>query len=235
MRRIDLFCKLIAPVFISLLDSFSTIIAIWTILGINTASVVIEYLAIAQVYRSVPALKRKPGSCDDDMNQENLDTHETRFKSVLSYMRQAISPWKEYVVSRVFLPSLALSLLYLTVLSFGGTMVTYLLHSGFNSLEISCMRIGSVAAELSGTWAAPLIMSRIGPIRSGLWFLNWQFCCVAGAAAGYMLWESTSRWAAGCLIIGVALSRVGLWGFDLSAQFLIQEVSTGHLLVKTHS
>ncbi|KAJ6144875.1 Major facilitator superfamily domain general substrate transporter [Penicillium chermesinum] len=102
-------------------------------------------------------------------------------------------------------------------------MVTYLLHSGFNSLEISCMRIGSVAAEISGTWAAPFIMNRIGPIRSGLWFLNWQFGCVAGAAAGFIFWDSTSRLAAGILIVGVALSRVGLWGFDLSAQFLVQE------------
>jgi hypothetical protein len=48
MRRIDLFCKLLAPVFISLVDSFSTGGAIWTLLGLNTASVLVEYLAIAQ-------------------------------------------------------------------------------------------------------------------------------------------------------------------------------------------
>ncbi|KAJ5690119.1 hypothetical protein N7462_004511 [Penicillium macrosclerotiorum] len=109
------------------------------------------------------------------------------------------------------------------VLSFGGTMVTYLLHSGYRPLEISCMRLGSVAAELSGTWTAPLVMNRIGPIRSGLWFLNWQFCCVAGAAAMFFLWDSSSQLIAGMLVVGVALSRIGLWGFDLSAQFLVQE------------
>ena len=49
MRRIDLFCKLLAPILISLVDSLSTPIAIWTVFGVNLASVVVEYVAIAQV------------------------------------------------------------------------------------------------------------------------------------------------------------------------------------------
>lgn len=49
MRRIDLFCKLLAPVFISLLDSLSTKAAIWTVFGMNAVSVIVEYGAIAQV------------------------------------------------------------------------------------------------------------------------------------------------------------------------------------------
>lgn len=52
MRRIDLFCKLFAPVFISFVDSFSTKVAIWTVFGLNASWVVIEYLAIAQVSRT---------------------------------------------------------------------------------------------------------------------------------------------------------------------------------------
>lgn len=49
MRRIDLLSKLLAPVFISAVDGFSTIIAAWTVLGLNTLSVLLEYFAIAQV------------------------------------------------------------------------------------------------------------------------------------------------------------------------------------------
>jgi iron-regulated transporter 1 len=224
MRRIDLFCKLIAPVFISLVDSLSTKYAIWTVFCLNTASVLIEYMAIAQVYQAVPALKRQipvsPTEEPDDTQDEHLENNNTNSSADLTQ-----SPWKEYTTSPVFLASFALSLLYLTVLSFGATMVTYLLHTGFTSLQVSYMRIGSVAAELSGTWAAPVIMNRIGPIRSGLWFLNWQFVCVAAAAAAFVGWDSGSRVVAGALIVGVAMSRVGLWGFDLSVQFLVQEVS----------
>lgn len=223
MRRIDLFCKLIAPVVISFADSFSTRVAIWAVFGLNTASVLIEYMAIAQVYRAVPALKRTPVPERRDAVHE-VQRHNDSSYGISSYLRETFAPWQEYVASPVFLASLALSLLYLTVLSFGATMVTYLLHSGFTSLEVSCMRIGSVAAELSGTWTAPVLMGRIGPIRSGLWFLNWQLCCVVGAMLAFVFWDSTSKVVAGSLIVGVALSRIGLWGFDLSAQFLIQEV-----------
>jgi iron-regulated transporter 1 len=49
MRRIDLFCKLVAPVVISLVDGLSTKVAVWTVLGVNALSVFIEYIAIAQV------------------------------------------------------------------------------------------------------------------------------------------------------------------------------------------
>jgi iron-regulated transporter 1 len=146
--------------------------------------------------------------------------HETE-----QYAKSAVAPWREYVASPVFLASFALSLLYLTVLSFGTTMVTYLLHTGFNPLQISGMRIGAVIAELSGTWVAPFITNRIGPIRSGLWFLNWQFGCLAAAVAAFAFLDNSSQLVAASLIVGVALSRIGLWGFDLSVQFLVQEVS----------
>jgi iron-regulated transporter 1 len=224
MRRIDLFCKLIAPVFISFVDSFSIRVAIWTVLGLNSVSVLVEYVAIAQVYRSVPNLRKETALGQNSADSEANHANHRSCQTIRSHLHESIAPWKEYFASSVFLPSFALSLLYMTVLSFGATMVTYLLHSGFNPLEVSCMRIGSVVAEVSGTWTAPIIMNRIGPIRSGLWFLNWQFCCVAGAALAFVLWDSDSKLVSASLITGVALSRIGLWGFDLSAQFLVQEV-----------
>jgi iron-regulated transporter 1 len=141
------------------------------------------------------------------------------------------APWRDYITSPVFLASFALSLLYLTVLSFAPQMITYLLHTGFSPLQVSCMRIGAVISELAGTWAAPMAMHRIGPVRAGLWFINWQFGCLAAAAAGFILFDdssSNSRLVAVSLIVGVALSRVGLWGFDLSVQYLVQEVSSSN-------
>ena len=49
MRRIDLICKLIGPLFIALIDGISTEVAILVNLGMNVASVDVEYFAIAQV------------------------------------------------------------------------------------------------------------------------------------------------------------------------------------------
>lgn len=127
-----------------------------------------------------------------------------------------------YIQHRAFLPSLSLSLLYLTVLSFGGQMVTYLLSMGFTSTYIGLLRTVSTLLELSATWLAPKVMNKIGPIRGGIWFLNWQLGMVALSVV--TLWIDSSRWAVIGLLTGVILSRVGLWGFDLSAQMIIQEV-----------
>ncbi|PWY65837.1 hypothetical protein BO83DRAFT_367682 [Aspergillus eucalypticola CBS 122712] len=228
MRRIDLFCKLLAPVVISVIDGLSTKIAIWTVLVVNVSCVVVEYIAIAQVYTSIPELRRcQDGSSEiggqSGLEPQDSDSTPTAARRIAQYSRRALAPWREYVASSVFLASLALSLLYLTVLSFGTTMVTYLLHTGFTPLQVSGMRIGAVIAELSGTWAAPFIMGRIGPIRSGLWFLNWQFVCLAAAVAAFAFLDNQSQVVAVSLIVGVALSRIGLWGFDLSVQFLVQE------------
>ncbi|RMD41694.1 hypothetical protein DV735_g3464, partial [Chaetothyriales sp. CBS 134920] len=83
-----------------------------------------------------------------------------------------------YVHHPAFRPSFAGSLLYLTVLSFSGQMITFLLASGLTSLHVAIARTLSVILELSATWLAPLVMAHIGPLRSAIWFLNWQLVIV---------------------------------------------------------
>ncbi|KAL4994356.1 Ferroporti-1 [Aspergillus recurvatus] len=226
MRRIDLFCKLVAPVVVSFMDGLlSTKVAIWAVLGVNVAVVLVEYFAIAEVYHSVPQLDRSQESeaVDEEEDEERQVEERSAHNKIAQHIRRTAAPWREYARQPVFLASFALSLLYLTVLSFGPTMVTFLLYSGFSSLQVSAMRIGAVLAEISGTLVAPFLMDRIGPIRSGLWFLNWQFGTLAAAVAAFAFASDRPRLVAGCLIAGVALSRLGLWGFDLSVQFLVQE------------
>lgn len=53
MRKIDLTSKLVAPLFISIVDVFSRNVALWVVLGSSLVSVMIEYVAIAQVCSSV--------------------------------------------------------------------------------------------------------------------------------------------------------------------------------------
>ena len=49
MRRIDLVCKLLGPLFIALIDGISTETAIMVNFGMNVCSVVVEYYSIAKV------------------------------------------------------------------------------------------------------------------------------------------------------------------------------------------
>jgi len=155
------------------------------------------------------------------------------FQPSLSGSPQFVPRWiyalyeifKFYYRHRVFLPSFALSLLYFTVLSFGGQMVTYLISTGYSSFYIALVRTLSVIFELSATWIAPRAMKRMDPARAAMWFLSWQMLWL-GAAVSFFWAEPVPIIAASGLVAGTILSRIGLWGYDLCAQFIIQEVSS---------
>lgn len=123
------------------------------------------------------------------------------------------------------MPSFAGALLYFTVLSFSGQMVTYLLSSGYTSMHVAVVRTVSVALEVLATWIGPWLMTRIGPVRSGLWFASWQVGCLALGMSIFWSYEDNALISASALVGGTILSRIGLWGFDLSAQIIVQEVS----------
>lgn len=125
----------------------------------------------------------------------------------------------------VFIPSFAGALLYCTVLSFGGVMVTYLLSSGYTPTQIAVARTVSVAFEVLATWIGPWLMTKIGPVRAGLWFSSWQLGCLAVGISIFWRYTDNVLISTLGLVCGSMLSRVGLWGFDLSAQIIIQEVS----------
>lgn len=145
-----------------------------------------------------------------------------------------------YFTHRAFLPSFSLSLLYLTVLSFSGQMITYLISVGYTPFHVGLVRTVSTMFELSATWVAPRLIKKIGDIRAGIWSLSWQMVWLAGGVALLFAdvgdvgdeknwWKfpagmSKEMVSATGLAVGVALSRVGLWAYDLCAQNIIQEV-----------
>ncbi|RMZ07614.1 hypothetical protein D0860_05034 [Hortaea werneckii] len=212
MRRIDLFCKLVGPLVISFVDATSTKLAIVVTGSMTCASVLVEYFTIARVYYLVPELgKSKETSSAESSPWFKGMTH-TWLRGLPAYVKHP-----------AFLPSFALALLYMTVLSFNGQMITYLIAIGVSSGAVGVLRGVAALFELSATWLGPILMKRIGAVRAGIWFLNWQLACV-GVACLFFWLPGTSRiiLAAGT-ISAVVASRLGLWGFDLSAQIIVQE------------
>ena len=235
MRRIDLFCKLVAPVFISFVDAFlGTKWAVMVVLALSAVSVGVEYFAIAKVYHAVPALRKKSMDTVDEDAEPAAELGPSRAATsrtsnrVFASILDAIQPWVTYFTSPAFLPSLSLSLLYLTVLSTGPHWQTYLLATDYTALTVSLLRVLAVIAELSATLVAPYLMTRIGPVRAGLWSINWQLLTLAPAVALFYHLSSTSHPTAlggAILTTGMILSRLGLWSFDLSVQYLVQETT----------
>lgn len=225
MRRIDLLCKLLGPLFIALIDGSSTRIAIIVNFAMNIASVPVEYIAIARVYREVPELQKPKHT--HTTNEDGIETRNAPnlLQRMLYPLQKSITDFILYVRHRAFLPSFAGALLYLTVLNFGGQMVTFLLASGYKSSIIGIARTLSVACEVSATWIGPWLMSKIGPIRAGLWLSICQLTPLIAGTACYFALHQYPVYAASALVAGTIVSRIGLRGFDLSTQLIVQEVS----------
>ncbi|CAK7231627.1 hypothetical protein SEUCBS140593_007991 [Sporothrix eucalyptigena] len=231
MRRIDLFCKLVGPLTISLVAAASIRVALWTTLCMSGASVVVEYFCIAVVYRRVPDLHRQPAWDTTTVPGTRARTTLTSLWNGIQTVGRRLVPFASmplYFRHPAFLPSFSLAILYLTVLSFSGQMVTFLLAAGYTPLYVGLARTVSTVFELSATWIAPRLMGRIGVIRGGIWSLSWQALWLTGATAAFFTSSGGASGTSGvigasCLAAGVALSRIGLWGYDLCAQSIVQD------------
>ena len=189
----------------------------------------------------VPALNRLQRENHEMMSGLVGEPHDSsaqhsRVEMLASWARSTrsrllpISSIPFYFRHSAFRPSFSLALLYLTVLSFSGQMITYLLAVGYTSLYVGVARTVSTIFELSATWIAPRLMKRIGVVRGGIWSLCWQMVWLA-AGVSWLFSDfrglgTNSIVPATGLAVGVALSRVGLWGFDLCAQNIVQDVRT---------
>ncbi|KAK3904041.1 Ferroporti-1 [Staphylotrichum tortipilum] len=243
MRRIDLFCKLLGPLAVALIATASVPVAVYITLGMNLASVFVEYICVERVYRMVPALHRQinapPSSQVDTVGHGPPDASQTQSRAKLDTLcgmaSQAlmIPALRLYFSHPAAIPSFALSLLYLTVLAFSGQMLTFLLASNINQWQVGVIRAVSTVFELSATWITPRLTRHIGVLRTGLWSINWQMTWLAAGLTWFLYFHhhttypSTSPLPAAGLAAAVALSRAGLWGFDLSAQNIVQDEVEG--------
>ncbi|KAF2430033.1 hypothetical protein EJ08DRAFT_679530 [Tothia fuscella] len=225
LRRMDLICKLVAPVFISLIDSYSTVIAVGVVMAVSTASAPMEYLAIARAYKALPDLALKHTlSATSDIETRNASSPELdRLQTWRLRLQESLEPWSSYLASPVFLASFSLSILYLTVLSTGVQYQTYMLSAGYSGVTVSLLRVIAVILELAATCFAPFLMTKIGPVRSGLWSINWQVIWLAAAVGAYTYFITAPEIAGAALTAGIVISRLGLFGFDLSVQYIVQE------------
>ncbi|KAJ6755620.1 SOLUTE CARRIER FAMILY 40 MEMBER 1 [Salix purpurea] len=165
IRRIDLTCKLLAPVISGFIMSFVSVkasamtLAVW-----NTVAVWLEY-------------------------------------------------WL-FTSQDVLLPGAALALLYFTVLSFGTLMTASLEWEGIPAYVIGIARGISALIGIGATVVYPILQSRISTLRTGLWSIWSQWTCLLVCVVS--IWIQNRHLSAYLLMAGVAISRLGLWMFDLS-------------------
>ncbi|KAK6943414.1 Ferroportin-1, partial [Dillenia turbinata] len=239
IRRIDLICKLVAPVVTGFIISFVSLrasaiaLALW-----NTLSAWLEYWLLISVYNGIPALeernqRRISGLLNNDLegctstSQErnsSLSHHGSGSALAESSSRSTesasepnipfIGAWRIYLKQDIVLPGVALSLLYFTVLSFGTLMTAALEWLGIPAFVIGIARGISALIGVAATFLYPILQSYIATLRTGLWSIwsQWTFLLLCVGS----IWVQNNMVSAYMLMGGVAASRLGLWMFDLS-------------------
>ncbi|KAF9548467.1 hypothetical protein EC957_006280 [Mortierella hygrophila] len=230
MRRIDLVCKTVSPVFVGfLLATPSPLVATIVICVWTAVSAVVEYILVSQIYNDVPALhSRAP------YTPPTLTTSATQAESEQQELEEEASvpvSFREYIHHKTFLITLSVGMLYINVLSFGGPMTSYLTMIGYSNSLLGIMKAVSGVMGVAGTYAQPLLSKRIGNVRTGLWSI-WQLVLslslvlIAIANKAHDTPTTTSVLIFG----GMAVSRLGLWMFDLAESLILQEyTSSSHI------
>lgn len=196
MRRIDLLTKLLAPLFTSLLTTAASYtFATAFLMGFAGVTFLFEIFWIQVVYKSFPSLLETDRGVSTDVQDANtspsLSTEPTSIKyKAFSTLRD----WMEFSKMPVFASSVSRSLLYLTVLSFDGTMLPWLKTKQFSDPFIAGQRAICVVTGLAGTVLMPWLEKRLGLVRAGAWSIWSELLCLAPAiAAFYVPLQLTSR------------------------------------------
>ncbi|CCM05685.1 uncharacterized protein FIBRA_07916 [Fibroporia radiculosa] len=243
MRRIDLLCKLLAPLFVSLLTSVASYtFAAYLLCGVEAACAVFELLWISVVYRRLPVLQRAQSE-KEAVREERQQSRDTPQHIRLVYqlttkirlhLLDSISDWKEFVRHPIFLSSFAISCLYFTVLSFDGTMLVYLKSQTYDNAFLAGMRGLNVVAGLLGTLAMPILERKLGLYKhTNQLEFRWEAICLIPVMLSFYVGappsnERAPSWNAAMLFGGMMLSRIGLWAFDLCQLKELQMALSDH-------
>ncbi len=212
MRRIDLICKLIAPILISvIMSATSTKVGVLVVGGMSATSWAVEILCAKRVWNRNPKLK-SPKVVRTQSNHANFLP---RIRSRTIWNRMAggfhhyVQDFKYYFSSKVWAPSLALALLHISALSYGATFITFLLNAGFSLDLITVARAAGSLVEISSTVVTPVGVQYLGRAQNHGYYRGESWSCHESET---VLLENESPDVEGRTETG--LERLGLWGIS---------------------
>lgn len=208
LRGIDLFCKLVAPLFISSFITFAGFrIALIFIILVFLISSQVEFSMILRMYHSLPMLK---GS------EDHITKKGPKFKP-MSYGESL----KMFIKNPLALQILSVSFIYLQVLSFGNTTIAYLLtFDDINNFSIGLLKGISTVFELFGTlYMFPLQNNWMNFINVGAFSVSFQLLSLLPIFISFIMNYSKTHWL---VCVCIPWSRIGRWCFDLAVQNSIQ-------------
>jgi len=160
MRRIDLICKLIAPIIVSLVISTASVrIGVIATGLMSITSWGVEIWCARKAWALNSRLRAVRPAAEDLLPQDSRMPIRRR---MLLGLRRYAGDLQNYFSTNIWLPSIALSLLHLSVLSYGATFVTFLLSTGTSLEVITIARAAGSVVEISSTVVTPIGVRHLG-------------------------------------------------------------------------
>jgi solute carrier family 40 (iron-regulated transporter), member 1 len=217
MRRIDLVCKLIAPIVISTVVSMTSIrVGVLVVGTMSTVSWAVESYCARRVWIRNPRLKA-PRIVEDLDSAESLrlPVSESFLSRVTRSLQRYIKDFRMYFLSPVWIPSLSLALLHMSALAYNATFITYLLTVGFSLDLITLARAAGSVVEISSTVVTPVGVRYLGnPKTHG----RHSSPGSASEESATALLEDQPE---GYVETEMGLERLGLWGISFQLMNLV--------------
>ncbi|CAK9204730.1 unnamed protein product [Sphagnum troendelagicum] len=252
MRRIDLSCKLLAPVAVGFLMSYASMLASAVLIAVwNVSSVGLEYGLLYIVYTAVPILRQKSPSRNTKL--ESPDAEELAINLEAKEIEMHSTAQEAQVQTEVGNLSTDESITLegtLQHLPFIKGWLTYMRQEAMLAglalalLYFTVLSFGSfMTAVLDWRGVPPYVLGLARAVAALVGILAtvvypsvharlqtvrtgvwsiWLQCSLLSICVA-STWVQSPRVASIMLIAGVAASRLGLWMFDLSVTQLMQE------------
>ncbi|CAL5420404.1 unnamed protein product [Camellia sinensis] len=220
IRRIDLICKLFAPVLTGFIISFVSLTASAFALSLwNTVSVFLQYWMLMSVYNGFPSLREgslkrvsrsspvpeespstsgaKSTVLSDDENDSELSKNSWIGKLIERFSKiQYVVSWRVYLQQDVVLPGVALALLYFTVLRGSDSLSDSISNCSFGTLMTATLEWEGIPAYVIGI--ARGVSATVGIAATFLYPILQSR--ISTLRTG--LWSIWSQWI--CLLVCVA-------------------------------
>lgn len=190
MRRIDMLCKLVAPLAVSTFISTigSERIAVAVVAFISAMSWGLERWCLQQVWQQNGRLRAPKELGDVAAHEINTLTERSANGLAKRPLRQSIPSFFNdlrkhtdasihahyegglyYFSTPVWIPSLCAAIPHASILTFSGTMITYLLNAGFSLNLVTVARASGAVFEIGSTFLFPCAVaffSRTGDVAN---------------------------------------------------------------------
>ena len=219
MRRIDLITKIASPILVGFISSFfsprtaALFILIW-----SAISGVFEYNLNTYVFRNCKVLHNKLEKAKEKGEEGGRDAGGKK-KAETFNLAQA---FRAYAAHPVFMASFSYSMLYISLLSFGGIMISFLKLVGIPEIWLAIGRGFGAAVGVGASLVAPVLIKGMGLEAAGVFSIWLLALCLAPSAIALLLMDYRSIEFAVSIFLSLGLSRFGLWAFDIVETQIMQ-------------